>query len=145
MAKRKLGTHFLKQWREHKGLSLRKLASMMEAEPGVELMSHANIGRIENMQQPYSQEILEAAAEALNCTVLDLLTIDPTVQGYTDRSPDAQLRSALLAIGVDGKELRRAVRTIKVGFVKSEELSEPAPLDDQSEPSSRRRVKVPSQ
>lgn len=81
MAKRELGQHFLKQWREFRGLSLRKLADRMEVEPGIQVTSHANIGRIENFQQPYSQEILEAAAEALNCTVTDILTVDPTKEG----------------------------------------------------------------
>lgn len=79
---RELGNHFLKQWREYRGLSLRKLAGMMEVEPGVPLTSHANIGRIENFQQPYSQEILEASAETLGCTVIDILTVDPTAAGY---------------------------------------------------------------
>lgn len=81
MAKRELGNHYLRQWREYRGLSLRKLADRMEVEPGVPLTSHANIGRIENFQQPYSQEIMEAAAEALDCTVIDLLTADPTKDG----------------------------------------------------------------
>lgn len=81
MADRPLGKHFLKQWREYRGLSLRKLAGRMEKEPGVQLTSHANIGRIENFQQPYSQDILEAAAEALDCTVEQILTVDPTKDG----------------------------------------------------------------
>lgn len=81
MEKRQLGKHFLRQWREYRGLSLRKLAERMEVEPGVPLTSHANLGRIETFQQPYSQEILEAAAIALGCTVSDLLMVDPTKEG----------------------------------------------------------------
>jgi len=81
MADRHLGKHFLKQWREYRGLSLRKLADRMEVEPGIQLTSHANIGRVENFQQPYTQEILEAAATALECTVTDILTVDPTKEG----------------------------------------------------------------
>lgn len=120
MAKRKLGTHFLKQWREYRGVSLRKLAGSMESEPGVELTSHANIGRIENMQQPYSQEIMEAVAEKLNCSVIDLLTVDPTVEGFSESGPDAKLRSSLIAFGVDGdvveKEQKKAgVFGLKIG------------------------------
>jgi hypothetical protein len=53
----------------------------MEAEPGVPITSHANIGRIETFQQPYTQEIIEAAAHALDCTVEQILTVDPTKDG----------------------------------------------------------------
>lgn len=81
MQERHLGKHFLKQWREYRGLSLRKLADRMEIEPGVPVTSHANIGRIEKFQQPYSQDILEAAAVALGCSVTDILNVDPTKDG----------------------------------------------------------------
>lgn len=81
MSERPLGKHFLKQWREYRGYSLRRLADRMEREPGVPLMSHANIGRVENFQQPYSQELLEAAAVAFGCTVEQILTVDPTKEG----------------------------------------------------------------
>lgn len=79
MAERTLGKHYLRQWREYRGLSLRKLADRLEREPGEQLMSHANIGRVETYEQPYSQELIEAAAIALECSVSDLLTRDPFV------------------------------------------------------------------
>lgn len=53
----------------------------MEAEPGVPLMSHANLGRIEKYEQPYTQELLEALAVALDCSVTDLLSVDPRKDG----------------------------------------------------------------
>lgn len=53
----------------------------METEPGVQLTSHANLGRIELFQQPYTQEILEAAATALECSVSDILSVDPSKDG----------------------------------------------------------------
>lgn len=81
MAERELGKHFLRQWREGEGLSLRALANRMEKEPGVPITSHANLGRIEKFQQPYTQEILEAAAVALGITVSDILTVDPSKEG----------------------------------------------------------------
>lgn len=71
----------MRQWREYRGLSLRKLADRMETDPGVPLTSHANLGRIETFQQPYTQEIMEAVAAALDCSVTDLLTVDPTKDG----------------------------------------------------------------
>lgn len=96
MADRPLGKHFLRQWREYRGLSLRALANRMEKTPGEPLTSHANIGRIETFQQPYSQEILEAAAVALDCSVEQILTVDPTKEGEVidlltllrDKDPD---------------------------------------------------------
>lgn len=81
MEKRHLGKHYLREWRKYRGLSLRKLAERMESEPGIQLTSHANLGRIELFQQPYTQEILEAAAVALDCTVGDILSVDPTKEG----------------------------------------------------------------
>ncbi len=44
-------------------------------------MTFVNIGRIERGEQPYTQDFLEAAAEALNASVVDLLTVDPTKEG----------------------------------------------------------------
>lgn len=53
----------------------------MEGEPGETLISHASLGRIENGEQPYSQPILEALAEALNVSVASLIATDPTKEG----------------------------------------------------------------
>lgn len=146
MAKRGLGTHFLKQWREYRGLSLRKLAGMMEGEPGVALTSHANIGRIENFQQPYSQEILEAAAEALGCTVIDILTVDPTTAGADIAGPAAKLRAAMLAYGVDRSQVELAIGVLG-NFVPKEVGAQPeySPSRDRSAPASPRRAKAPSE
>jgi transcriptional regulator with XRE-family HTH domain len=110
MAERELGKHFLRQWREYRGLSLRKLADRMEIEPGVQLMSHANIGRVETFQQPYTQELLEAAAVALECSVIDLLTVDPTKDGevvdlmrlINDKNRDQAIRVLKALTGTDG-------------------------------------------
>lgn len=79
--KRELGKHFIREWRQYRGLSLRRLAERMEIEPGVPLTSHANIQRIEKYEQPYSQEILEAIADALDCAPTDLLSVDPAKNG----------------------------------------------------------------
>jgi transcriptional regulator with XRE-family HTH domain len=81
MAKRELGKHFIREWRKYRGLSLRRLAERMETEPGELLTSHANIQRIEKYEQPYTQEILEALAEALEVSPTDLLSVDPSKNG----------------------------------------------------------------
>lgn len=80
-APRQLRRHYLRQWRQYRGYSLRRLADLMESEPGEPITSHSNLARIERMEQPYSQEIMEAAAHALRCEVVDLLTVDPTKDG----------------------------------------------------------------
>lgn len=78
---RELGKHYIREWRKYRGLSLRRLAERMELEPGVALTSHANIQRIEKNEQPYTQEILEAIADALDCAPTDLLSVDPAKNG----------------------------------------------------------------
>ena len=90
---RDLGRHYIRAWREYRDLSLRELANRIESEPGVPLMSHANIGRIETGAQPYTQEFLEAAAVALNCSVSDLLSVDPRIEDAVSEL-NALLRAA---------------------------------------------------
>lgn len=51
----------------------------MEREPGEPITTFGNLGKIERMQQPYNQEILEAAAVALQCSAADLLTVNPLI------------------------------------------------------------------
>lgn len=73
---------YIREWRHHRGLSLRRLAERLESEPGGDLMmSHASIGRIERGQQPYSQAVLEAIAEALGVSVAMLLEVNPEKDG----------------------------------------------------------------
>ena len=74
--------HYIREWREYRHLSLRRLVNRLEGSPGGEpLISHASLGRIEQGKQPYSQPILEALAAALNCTVSDLLEVNPLKEG----------------------------------------------------------------
>lgn len=106
MTERHLGHHYLRQWRERRGLSLRKLADRMEREPGVPITSHANLNRIERGEQPYNQELLEAAAAALDCTVTDILTRDPFVDDAV-----AALTRLIEAASKDEQEM--ALRVIR--------------------------------
>lgn len=59
------------------------------------------------------------------------------------RDPETQLRSALLAFGVDRADLGRAVSAVKVFVDDLDEQSSERLPDDQSAPSSRRRVATP--
>ena len=64
MAKRILGKHYIKQWRELRGLSLERLANRMEVEPGgAQLISAMSLSRIERGKQPYSEELLNALSK----------------------------------------------------------------------------------
>ena len=73
---------YIKEWRERRGLSLRRLADRLENTPGGDLLiSHSSIGRIEKGQQPYSQPVLEAIADALGVTASMLLEVNPEKDG----------------------------------------------------------------
>lgn len=69
--RRELRRHFLQQWRQFRGLSQEQAALRLD-------ISRTQLSKIENMRSPYSQGLLEAAAEAYGCTVADLLIRDPT-------------------------------------------------------------------
>lgn len=82
MSDRKYRKTYIREWRERRGLSLRRLADRLELDgPDETSLSHASIGRIENGQQPYSQPIIEALAHALDVDVVDLIGTDPTKDG----------------------------------------------------------------
>ncbi|MFC3705667.1 helix-turn-helix domain-containing protein [Devosia honganensis] len=116
MTKRDLGKHYIREWREYRGLSLRKFADRLEAEPGVPLMSHANIGRIETGQQPYDQEFLEAAAVALGTTVTDLLTTNPLID-------DAVAKLTAILRAATGPEQEMALRVVREMLGKADKAS----------------------
>lgn len=62
---------FIKQWRKHRGLTQERLADRVG-------MSNGNLSQIENGNTAYTQETLEALAEALQCAPADLLMRNPT-------------------------------------------------------------------
>lgn len=78
---RTYGKTFIREWRKYRGLSLRRLADRLEITGPNDSISHASLGRIETGDQPYSQPILEALSAALNCSVTDLLSVDPFKEG----------------------------------------------------------------
>lgn len=61
---------FIRQWREHQGLTLEMLAERIGT-------AHASLSRVERGLQPYSQPLLEALAEALRVEPADLLMRNP--------------------------------------------------------------------
>lgn len=71
-AKRPLHRHYLQHWREHRGLSQEQAALRLA-------ISRTQLSKIENMRSPYSQGLLEAAAEVYGCTPADLIIRNPSV------------------------------------------------------------------
>lgn len=91
--------HFIKQWRKSKGLSLRKLANRLVDENFNPIISYASLSRIEKGDQPYTQDTLEALADALSCDAADLITRTPesskTILLVWDKIPEADKPKAL--------------------------------------------------
>lgn len=71
MAIRERQRWFLKEWRTHRGLTQQQLADRLETTKSV-------ISALESGKQRWNQDILELAAEALNCEPVDIIVRDPT-------------------------------------------------------------------
>jgi DNA-binding Xre family transcriptional regulator len=62
---------FIRQWREHRGLTLERLADRAG-------MTAGNLSQLERGNQGYTQNTLERLADALQTDVASLLMRDPT-------------------------------------------------------------------
>lgn len=71
---RKRNPHFIREWREFRGLTQEQVANRLD-------ISATTVGRIENNVVPYNQDFLEEAAIALQCDPWDLLHRDPRKEG----------------------------------------------------------------
>ena len=65
---------YIRQWRQHRGLSLEKLAAMVP-------MDKSNLSKLERGLLPYNQQILERLASALMVDEASLLVRDPSAPG----------------------------------------------------------------
>lgn len=72
--------HYIRQWRQYRGLSLRQLTQRLEKEPGEDLLSASQLNRIENGEQPYYPELMAALAHAFDCEPEDILAINPLLK-----------------------------------------------------------------
>lgn len=63
--------HFIVEWRKHRGLTQEQLAERIGT-------TKASISRIESYETGYTQDFLEACADALMCEPGDLLMRNPT-------------------------------------------------------------------
>ena len=82
MKKIKQGQHFFREYRERKGISLRKLAASLPTDAkGEPLVSYAQLNRIEHGEQAFTEPVLNAVADALGVHRIMLLEMDPTKDG----------------------------------------------------------------
>lgn len=94
--------HYIRQWRKYRGLTQEQLAGRL----GVVTSS---VSQLETGKQGYSQPVLEELAVALNCSVTDLLGVDPTKEGdvvdlmrlINDRNRDQAIRVLRALTGTD--------------------------------------------
>ena len=68
--RRQYAPTFIRQWREHRGLTLEQLAARIGT-------THASLSRVERGLQPYNQPLLEAVANALQTDAASLLMRNP--------------------------------------------------------------------
>lgn len=68
--KRTLSRTHLREWREYRGLTQEQAAERLN-------VSRTLLSKIENAKSPYTQGFMEAASEAYNCEVADLIMRDP--------------------------------------------------------------------
>lgn len=92
--KRPRQRYFFREWRKYRGLTQTELAEVV----GLEVSS---ISQLENAKQGFTDQTLMAFAEALNCSVADLLTRNPLDENSSSpwsvwtRIPDSDRPQAL--------------------------------------------------
>lgn len=97
-----LGPTKMREWREHRGLSLEVVA----ADLGI---THGTLSKIERGLSPYNQRQLERLAELYDCDVIDLLARSPgeghqLIQLYRRASPSDRAKLVRLAETLLGDE-----------------------------------------
>lgn len=130
-----LGPHYLKQWREFRGINQDDAAAAINLERG-------SLSKIENGHIPYQQQYVEGLARLYGCRPADLLGTDPL---STPADPNSALRSALLSYGVDRSQVEIATGLIETFVVKADEARQAQNKDRGSlQPANRPREEEPS-
>jgi transcriptional regulator with XRE-family HTH domain len=96
---------YIRAWREEKGFTLDQMVGRL-AELGVDTTA-ASLSRIERGKQPYSQDIIEAIAEALSVTMSHLTERNPKL-------PPAKIISILDHLNI--QEVQRAEDVLRAMF-----------------------------
>ena len=99
---------YIRAWREHRGYTLDDMIGRLEALDTK--ITGASLSRIERGIQPYSQDIMEAIAAALNLAVGDLLENDPTI-------PEAKILDMVRHLS--DRERRQAESVLEAMFPES--------------------------
>lgn len=99
---------YIRAWREKRGHTLDEMAGRLDA-LGVSITG-ASLSRIERGIQPYSQDILEAIAEALNVMPADLIENNPEI-------PEAEIID--LVRRLHPRQRRQAESVLKAMFGES--------------------------
>lgn len=100
--KKPLGKTHIRAWRDHRNLTLEGVVERLDAiygEDDTAPATAASLSRVERGQQPYSQPLLEALAEALGTTPANLIMHPPGAEDelrivWSQLSPSGQ-RQAL--------------------------------------------------
>jgi transcriptional regulator with XRE-family HTH domain len=92
---------YLRDWRKDRGLTLEQLANRVGS-------TAASISRYEKGEQPYSQPILEALADALSCAPADLImrppgSSDRLMAVFSDLDPETQKQAMAVIKALSGK------------------------------------------
>jgi transcriptional regulator with XRE-family HTH domain len=98
---------YIRAWRNERGYTLDDMVGRLDT-LGVPITG-ASLSRIERGQQPYSQDILEAIAEALAVSPADLIENNPAM-------PDAEIVDLMRHL--DEREKRQAASVLKAMFGK---------------------------
>lgn len=96
---------YIRAWRKERGYTLDDMVGRLEV-IGVPITG-ASLSRIERGQQPYSQDIIEAIAEALGVKVAQLIEHDPTI-------PQAKVIDFLAHL--DAKDAAQAEAVLRAMF-----------------------------
>lgn len=92
---------FLREWRAHRGLTQQRLADRVG-------LSKPFISEMERGVKGYSQDTLEALADALGCEPADLIMRDPTspdpIWSIWDRVPPVKRSDALRVLAAFATE-----------------------------------------
>ena len=96
---------YIREWRTRPpGMSQDRLVERVRER--LEKFSKSSLSRIENARQPYSQPILEAIADALNCEPADLLKPVPV--------PETELQRYIRQLDERGQA--RALRLLRAAM-----------------------------
>jgi hypothetical protein len=117
-----------------------RIAALHTSDAAVSFEATGSKDTIRNWRRAVSEGRRAGANTAKLQAVGRVLGIDLT---FETGSPEDQLRSALLAYGVDGAQLDRLTTIINT-FVKPVGQPEQSPPDDRSQHASRRHEEVPS-